>query len=187
MKKISGLLFLGATLCSGAVAAQTVGKVISSTPVVSQVSEPRNICVTPKGGQQTCYTETTTESRTVGYKVVYEYAGRRHETQLAHAPGQTIELEVSHSIPGATRIAHSQPVYSAPAPAPVIVERVVREPVYVERRNVPAPVYYADYYNPVVPLLGLALGYTAGYYSRGWVRDWRPGHSHGHRGPWHWR
>ncbi|GAB2532213.1 MULTISPECIES: glycine zipper 2TM domain-containing protein [unclassified Simplicispira] len=43
---------------------------------------------------QRCGTETTYENRTVGYNVVYEYAGRQYSTQTATDPGRYIAVQV---------------------------------------------------------------------------------------------
>jgi len=165
-------------LMSGWVAAQEVGKVLSSTPVLNKVTEPRSTCTNDAAGVQHCRTEMVTEDRNIGYKVVYEYAGRQHTVQLPFPPGATIPLEVNISVRGA-----------APAPGvlayssdPEVVERVVRDRVYVEwpyydGSYYPGP-YYAGYYNPWYPLLGMGLGYTVGVFSHGF-------RGHGYVG--HWR
>lgn len=43
---------------------------------------------------QRCGTETTYENRTVGYNVVYEYAGRQYSTQTQTDPGRYIPVQV---------------------------------------------------------------------------------------------
>lgn len=43
---------------------------------------------------QRCGTETTYENRTVGYNVVYEYAGRQYSTQTQTDPGRYIAVQV---------------------------------------------------------------------------------------------
>ena len=43
---------------------------------------------------QRCYTQTYYENRTVGYTVVYEYAGRQYTTQTPNDPGRTIEVQI---------------------------------------------------------------------------------------------
>ncbi len=43
---------------------------------------------------QRCGTETYYENRTVGYSVVYEYAGRQYTTQTATDPGRYINVQV---------------------------------------------------------------------------------------------
>ncbi len=62
-----------------------------------------------------CSTQTVYENQTVAYDVVYEYAGRRYQTQMPHDPGRFVPIQV-------------QPVHTAPvhrplavAPAPEVV------------------------------------------------------------------
>ncbi|MBP6305267.1 MAG: glycine zipper 2TM domain-containing protein [Giesbergeria sp.] len=43
---------------------------------------------------QRCHTETFYENRTVGYNVVYEFAGRQYTTQMSRHPGTTIAVQV---------------------------------------------------------------------------------------------
>ena len=43
---------------------------------------------------QRCYTQTYYENRTVGYTVVYEYAGRQYTTQTQTDPGRSITVQV---------------------------------------------------------------------------------------------
>ncbi|MEP7154700.1 MAG: hypothetical protein ABI905_02935 [Betaproteobacteria bacterium] len=160
---------------SGLAAAQEVGKVISSTPVTREVAFPQKQCAPDANSRDACRSATTYETRTIGYKVVYEYAGKQHEVQLPFPPGATIELDVTP----AGQAMQSQP-YSGTATqlspdVPVErvyvdrVERVYREPVYVDdTAYYPARPYYPGYYaSPVYPLLGVALGYSWGY-GRGW-------------------
>ena len=99
MKKV--LLVSGLMLLSGYAAAADVGKVISSTPVMR-------------------------EKQTVGYKVVYEYAGKRYTTQLPQDPGATVNLQITPSaaLKPAARVA-AAPVTTASTAA-------AREPIYTE-------------------------------------------------------
>ncbi|MBL0121985.1 MAG: hypothetical protein IPP88_04405 [Betaproteobacteria bacterium] len=185
MKKLLmvSVLVTGAGLMSGLVAAQEVGKVLSSTAVSKRVTEPRSTCVDDADGRQRCRTEMVTEDRNIGYKVVYEYAGKQHTVQLPFPPGATIELDVT---PAVQTLANSTLQEAVMAPERVYVdrvERVYREPVYVEPAYYPSqPYYYPGYYSsPVYPLLGVALGYTwglgrGGYWGHG-SRGWS-----GHRG-----
>ena len=48
---------------------------------------------------QRCGTETTYENRTVGYDVLYEYAGRRYTTRTQYDPGRYIALSVQPEAP----------------------------------------------------------------------------------------
>lgn len=151
MKK---LLFLTAAMAlSGLCLAQDYGRVISSIPVIQQVSTPRRVCTSeqvavqqPKSGAgalmgaiaggamgnavgqgngkgaatmlgviggaivgdriegpsqtqvedvQHCSMQTFYENRTVGYNVVYEYAGKQYQAQMVNDPGQNIQLQIS--------------------------------------------------------------------------------------------
>jgi uncharacterized protein YcfJ len=84
---------------------------------------------------QRCTTQTVVESRTVGYQVVYEYAGREYSVQMPDNPGPTIQVQVT-------------PVGAGPAPgtvvgaamAPVVVAAA---PVYVQRVAPPVRVVLA--------------------------------------------
>jgi hypothetical protein len=174
MKKlwVVSALVAGSALLSGLVAAQEVGKVISSTPVMKRVTEPRNDCTTDVDGRQNCRTDSVTEDRNIGYKVVYEYAGKQHTVQLPFPPGATIPLDVRVSVRGASTapVISSNTVYSA---EPEVVQTVMRERVYVDSPYYAAGPYYGGpyyrgYYDPWYPLFGLGLGYAAGYYSHGW-------------------
>ena len=44
---------------------------------------------------QQCSTQTLYENRTVGYNVVYEYAGKQYTVQMPNDPGPTVQLQVS--------------------------------------------------------------------------------------------
>lgn len=157
--------------------AQPQGKVISSTPVLRRVTEPRTTCSDDAEGKQRCTTQMVTEDRQIGYKVVYEYAGRTHEAQLPFAPGPTIPLEVSANAVSPAEPSYvsqptpyyrqPQPTYGTDQPATV----VVREPVYVEPAYYPARYYYPGYYyDPLYPIVGLAVGYSIGSW---WGHGWR--------------
>ena len=188
-------LVAGSALMSGVAAAQEVGKVISSTPVLKRVTEPKSTCTNDAAGQQRCSTQTVTEDRTVGYKVVYEYAGRQHTAQLPFAPGKTIPLEVNvapQGVPVRSTTPAINTVYSSEPRTVYVTEPTVVETVYRDRVYVESPYYYSrpnyynyssSFYNPLYPVLGLGLGYAAGYYAGGY-RGWYRG-GYGHSG--HWR
>lgn len=148
---------------SGLAVAQEVGKVISSTPVLKRVTEPRSNCGAAGDVQQRCRTETVSEDRTIGYKVVYEYAGKQHTVQLPFPPGATIELEVT---PAAQTLSRASSRGAASAPQRVYVERDVersyREPIYSE------PAYSESDYYPSQPYYSSrAYDYPSTYnYSR---------------------
>jgi uncharacterized protein YcfJ len=42
-----------------------------------------------------CSTQSFMENRTLGYTVVYEYAGRRYSAQFPQDPGPTVQLQIS--------------------------------------------------------------------------------------------
>ncbi len=182
-RRIIPLLAVVATAFSGFAIAQEVGKVISSTPVLKRVTEPRSNCNNDTDGRQRCRTEMITEDRNIGYKVVYEYAGRQHTVQLPFPPGPTIELDVTptalSAAPDPSTTSTPTPTYSSSERVVAEpIERVYREPAYVDRvyysRAYPTyyPNYTSDYYaSPVYPLLGVALGYTLG--SRNWGHGYR--------------
>ena len=204
MKKLmvmSALVAVSA-LMSGVAAAQEVGKVLSSTPVLKRVTEPKSTCTNDAAGKQRCTTQTVTEDRTIGYKVVYEYAGRQHTAQLPFAPGTTIPLEVNVAPQGASARSTSPPlntVYSSEPRTVYVTEPTVVEAVYRDRVYVESPYYYSrpnyynytsSYYSPFYPVLGVGLGYAAGYYAggyRGGYRGWYGGgyrSGYGHSGYW---
>lgn len=113
---------------------------------------------------QRCTTETRYENRTLGYDVVYEYAGRRYTTRTQTDPGPTIPVMVQPVIntppPPANYPAPTQPApsYYPPASDP-------------QGTYMPAPLsYYQPYYQPsypswtpwypAMPAISLQLGYA---------------------------
>jgi len=185
--------------------AQEVGKVLSSTPIVQQISVPRQVCSSEQvavqqeksgagalmgaiaggamgnavgkgagnaaatmlglvGGAimgdkiegqpapqvqtvQRCTNQNFLETRTVGYNVVYEYAGKQYNVQMPQDPGPTINLQISPV--AATTV--------QPAPATVADTTVITtEPAPV----VVAPRYYAPYYPPIT--FGIDWGFWGG-------------------------
>ena len=44
---------------------------------------------------QRCSTQTFMENRTLGYNVVYEYAGRQYSAQFPQDPGPTVQLQIA--------------------------------------------------------------------------------------------
>jgi uncharacterized protein YcfJ len=129
---------------------------------------------------QQCSTQTQFENRTMGYNVVYEYAGKQYNVQMPYDPGPTIRLQVtpmsgSMSSPDmdspSAQAAESQ---SDTQPSGVIVAppmgRAVGQPV-ARIVGVPAataayptypayPPYYATpYYFPPIGI-SLGIGYT---------------------------
>lgn len=202
---ISSVGLLAALLATSA-AAQEVGRVISSTPIVHQVAVPRQVCaqqpvavqqpnsgagavlgavaggamgnaigdgsgraaatvlgiiggamlgnqIEGSGGRLQsvpyCNIQTGYESRTVGYRVTYEYAGRQYTVQMPHDPGPTIPVQVTPV---------GVPTGPADYPAPVVG--------YGPPLFAPAPpaVFYRPAYRPYPPVgVSLHLGYTGGH------------------------
>ena len=207
MKKNLVLPLLVLTSC--AALAQDIGKVLSSTPIVQQVTVPRQVCSTAQvavqpqksgagalmgalaggaignqvgrgGGNmaatmlglvggaivgdkiegqpaaqvqnvQQCSTQNFYENRTVGYNVVYEYAGKRYTVQMPQDPGPTINLQIAPVSADSPANAPVQTALVSPAPQTVTVVPAVSPPVAV----VPYP-----YYPPVS--VGLEFGYWGG-------------------------
>ena len=115
MKKI--LLASGLAVVSSFAAAEEVGKVISSTPVTREVVQ-QNQCAPDAGPRDTCRTVTKAFKQTVGYKVVYEYAGKRYTTQMAENPGATVNLQITPTLttratnqPSSTAVVATEPIY----------------------------------------------------------------------------
>lgn len=228
MKKI--LLSCVALGAAGLCAAQEMGRVISSTPLVQQTGVPRQICSyvpvavqTPNTGagaamgaitggvlgnaigdgggravatmiglvggamvgdrvegsvppqvqqMQQCSTQIVTENRTVGYSVVYEYAGQQHQVQMPNDPGPYVALQVTPvgaTLPAPGQAVNNavQPIYVQPpayAVAPVVVSGYYTQP-YIQPYTQP---YYRPYYPPVG--VSLNFGYSRGYYGH---RHWR--------------
>lgn len=130
------------------------------------------------GGQraevsQTCSTETAYENRTVGYNVVYEYAGREFQAQMPYDPGPTIQLQVSPvgggqvGAPATAAVVTAPPVTAATQVAvapPVVVQQAPQPIVYQSYPAYPAyPPVYAPYpvYRPYYPV-GISLGFGFG-------------------------
>ena len=122
MKKF--LLISGLTMISGFAAAQEVGKVISSTPVARDTGVQQQ-CAPDASSRDACRSAANVQNQTVGYKVVYEYAGKRYTTQMAEKPGKTINLQISPA-------ASVQPA-ARTSTAPVVTRAA---PIYEDRWDV---------------------------------------------------
>ena len=187
------VLVSGLAMISGLALAQEVGRVISSTPVTREVGVPQRQCAPDARPDDACRSVTHFERRTIGYNVVYEYAGKQYTTQLPEDPGAIVNLQISPA--GASRSAAP----SAPTTATPIYEerwdadrdrpyRILRttegwdadrdrgvtetivtgprvvERVYVSPDYYPGPYYYPSYYGSTVfPLIGLSIGLSRGY------------------------
>ena len=80
---------------------------------------------------QQCTTQTFYENRTIGYNVIYEYAGRQYQVQLPQDPGPTVRIQIT-------------PVSELPAEAPVAAGSVI------QIESVPQPVV-SNYTTHVYP------------------------------------
>ena len=113
---------------------------------------------------QRCQTQNTYENRTMGYTVVYEYAGRQYNTRTQYDPGRWIPVSVQpatgQSYSNQPDPYASQGVYSQPG---VVTSTYPQQPVYQ-----PPPTYVTP------PVTVIEYGY-----------DSRPHYPH-HRNP-YWR
>ncbi|MBX9836588.1 MAG: glycine zipper 2TM domain-containing protein [Burkholderiaceae bacterium] len=99
---------------------------------------------------QRCYTQNYYETRTVGYTVVYEYAGRQYTTQTQTDPGRTIDVQVHPTEYGASspygRTYSTQPnTYSPPSAG---IQEGVYLPPYPQQPQYVGPqiIIESDYY-----------------------------------------
>jgi len=214
MKTSIALVLLSAT---GIAAADEVGRVLSSTPIVQQVAVPHQVCGTqqivtqaPKsgagavmgalaggamgnaigggsgravatalglfggavlgdrieGGGATqvqnvpqCGTQTRYENHTVGYHVVYEYAGKQYSAQLPNDPGPTLALQVSPvgAMPPPPAPAEPQATYDGSNYTPYVEQAtpVYAPPVY----GAPAVAYPGYDARPYGAPAGMSLNF----------------------------
>lgn len=106
---------------------------------------------------QRCSVQTSYETRTVGYNVVYEFAGKQYAAQMPYDPGPTIQLQVSPAGAGTQMAQPTSPI-------------VTQQPVYVQSPPVVVapPVVYPGYYAAPYPYyspIGISLGF--GYWGGG--------------------
>ena len=108
---------------------------------------------------QRCGVQNFYENRTVGYNVVYEFAGRQYAVQMPNDPGPTIQLQV-------TPVGASNPMNDPAA--------TYQQPAYTESTTVNmAPPVYRSYNNrPYYPPVGVELNFGDGDGYRG-RRHWR--------------
>ncbi|MDE2453895.1 MAG: hypothetical protein KGL43_09895 [Burkholderiales bacterium] len=151
---------------AGRAAATGIGMVLGSL-IGNQVEADNTPPVASTVTQ--CRTVTSYQNRSIGYHVVYDYQGLRHEVDLAQAPGTLIAVDPAGNAlvaagPPQVAAAPAQPVYVTPDPgayAPAYPPAYA--PAYVE----PDPVPYAV---PAAPVIRI-----------GWGGGWR-GDA---RGRWH--
>ena len=123
-----------------------------------------------------CRTATSYENRTVGYDVMYDYAGQRYSTRMARDPGQRFAVSVQPADAGGGGL--PAPASAAPVP-PAAYDDVAPQATYYESAPQPTTYYYYEprgvYYAPapslyVAPVIGFGLGY---YYGGHHGRHWR--------------
>ena len=165
--------------------AQEVGRVISSTPMMQKVDVQRQVCagnaadaaVSSSAGKSNCTIQTVAENRTT-YNVVYEYAGRQYQAQMAQDPGATVQLQVTPV--GAAGDASNTAAANAPVTPPTYVADANGQvyPVGSAGTYVAAPAVYA------APYPYYSYPYAYGYPFFGGVSIGLGFYGHG-RG--HWR
>jgi uncharacterized protein YcfJ len=123
----------------GAVAGATIGNGIEVN--AANAYPPTAVPV------QRCQTVNGYENRTVGYDVVYEYAGRRYTTRMARDPGPSLEIDIrpagalANAATAAPQYLDAPPPRAIYAPMPVPAAPPV---IYVT----PSVGYYGGYYGP---------------------------------------
>ena len=116
---------------------------------------------------QRCRIVNTTQQRTVGYDVMYEYHGQRYSTRMSYDPGSRVEIDPKPRDSMPVPLTQAEPEASTTPPPAYYTTPA---PVYA-----PAPVYvspypvYAPYY--VAPYPAVSIGF--GYYGGGHYRRWR--------------
>jgi uncharacterized protein YcfJ len=117
---------LGSTMGrGGGKAAATAAGVVTGAVVGNAVTNDGTTTQTVRR----CETTTTTQRKTIGYDVVYEYAGQRYTARMANDPGDKIAINISptgaaDTTTQTTVVEDSPTVIYRSAPPPVIVEPV---------------------------------------------------------------
>ncbi|WP_137891319.1 glycine zipper 2TM domain-containing protein [Ramlibacter sp. 2FC] len=110
---------------------------------------------------QQCGTQTFYEQRTVGYDVVYEYAGKQYQAQMPSDPGPTVRLQVSPISmpppPGYTPVAPQQPYGMSSTTTYYPTAPVYAAPTVAYPGHYPARPYYDA---PAPGGLSLNFGYV---------------------------
>jgi uncharacterized protein YcfJ len=130
---------------------------------------------------QSCTTQTYYENRTVGYNVLYEYAGKQYDVQMPNDPGPTIRLQLTPmgdsgaapEMAGSLSPAGSPGVIVAPpmtqaAGQPVAQVVAVPPAAYPAYYPAYSPAYYPrPYYYPPIGL-SLNFGFSGGHRHHRW-------------------
>lgn len=117
--------------------------------------------------QTVCSTQTVYESRTIGYDVTYEYAGRQYRVQTPQDPGPTLRVQVSPLVPP-MQSAPPATLTPVPPPAPVVLPA---RPISAA----PAPIVLASYqgaYQTAYPVMAPPPPPAFGWHRRH-PGDWR--------------
>lgn len=123
---------------------------------------------------QRCGTQTYYENRTVGYTVVYEYAGRQYTTQTQNDPGRYLQVQVQPVENGMPSGQTGQSYSTQPDPYYQQQGGYAQPGVVVSTTPYPEAVYPPQYPQPplyVNPAVSLELGYSRG--GGGYNRHWR--------------
>lgn len=101
-----------------------------------------------------CSVQNFTETRTVGYDVEYEFAGRRYRARLANDPGPTLPLAIGPAAALPVLLDAPAPVVTAPPPG-------YAAPVYPAYPAYPVYAPQPYYVRPPVSI-GLGLNFHSG-------------------------
>jgi len=127
---------LGSTMGHGSGnAAATAAGVITGAVVGDNLEDRSN---TTTQTVRRCETTHATQRKTIGYDVVYEYAGQQYSARLANDPGRELAINVSPSDPSVAQpVQTSNPTTTIIEQTPTVVYRQAPT-VYVE----PAPIMF---------------------------------------------
>ena len=157
------LLLSACLAASGLAIAQDTARVVSTSPILQQVTVARQVCSNDQGST----TQHFDENQPVAYPVVYEYGGKQYTVQMPHDPGPTLQLQISPLVASTqgnlpATVTYPQPAYPAPA-------YMVAPPLYYDAG------YYGYYaqpnYLPLAAFLGLGWAISAsnhGHYRGHW-------------------
>jgi len=92
---------------------------------------------------QQCTTQTFYENRTIGYNVIYEYAGRQYQVQLPQDPGPTVRIQITpvSELPAEAPVAAGSVIQIESAPQPVASGYSTQVYPAASTTYVPAPTY----------------------------------------------
>lgn len=146
-------------------------------------SEPRS------QWEQRCSTQTSYETRTVGYNVTYEYAGKQYTVQMQQDPGAWVPLQVTpvaqpyNSPYGAQTYPQGyQPAYPAGEPLPPVSYGPGNTVITHETTYIGSPsVGYVRPYRPVTPISTEIWIDGTSHRNRHGRDDWRHNNRHDDR------